>query len=295
MHIDPGDLTIAETEDGGARIDIETMILTSDINGYVHDSRHSKYTFNFEPEKKAENIARIQKHGLRLSLLLPVKKPGFYSVHIAVQDVESGMVGSAYQFVEIPDLNKNRLALSDIFIITRDEDLVWMRSDATEELAVLAFFPILQEDVRSPALRTFMPGDHLRTLAMLYNADARAIVRSEIEMQSILYRDGREFLSSESGPVVSGNVKISDGIPILQGLALGSDLPAGNYLLQLLVTDKKNSQIRDKEGVSPKEREGLFMRIVRAYLNEPRNYSNRHNTDKGVASQILSFTVTEEP
>ena len=30
---------------------------------------------------------------------------------------KSGKVGSAYQFVEIPDLKKNRLNLSDLFIV----------------------------------------------------------------------------------------------------------------------------------------------------------------------------------
>jgi len=37
IHIDPKNVKIVETEDGGARIDIDTACMTSDSNGYIHD------------------------------------------------------------------------------------------------------------------------------------------------------------------------------------------------------------------------------------------------------------------
>jgi len=256
IHVDPSDLTMVETEDGGARIDLETLCLTSDISGRVHDFSRIKHTFD---NIKPENIAWVQKHGIRFSMLLPVKKPGYYSVHIAVQDTESGKVGSAYQSVEIPDLGKKGLALSNIFMITSAEDLLWMRSDETEEIAEGVFFPMFQEnEVRSPALRTYTPGDKLQTLAILYNADVKAIARSEIETQSVMYKDGKEFMRNEPTPIDSNGVKNPDDIPFLQKLTIGMDMTPGDYVLQLLVIDKKN----DKK-------------------------------EKGVASQALGFTIAE--
>ena len=294
IHLDPKDVTIVEAEDGGAAINLETMILTSDINGYVQDFKEVKYTFSFTHEKKLENLAWIQKHGMRFMLLLPVKKPGSYTVRIAVLDTESGKVGSAYQSVEIPNLKKKGLALSDVFMVTSTEDLAWMLSDATADIAEGIFFPVFQDgEVRSPALRTYMHGDSLQTLAMLYNADAEDIARSEIEIQSILYRDGVEVLRGESRPVTQEeNAKYPDGIPFLRKLTMGSDMQPGDYLLQLLATDKKNSRKRDNEGVTVQKEGGLLSKIIRAYINDPKGYSE--NTNKGVASQILSFTV-EEP
>ena len=154
IHLDPKDVMIIETEDGGARIDLETVCLTSDINGFVQDLVDKKYTFKIEPEKKSENLAWIQKHGIRFAMLLPVKKPGSYYVRTAVRDTESGKVGSAYQYVEIPDLDKKGLALSDMFIVSNAEDLNWMRSDVAKESASGMFSPTFQgEEVRSPALR----------------------------------------------------------------------------------------------------------------------------------------------
>ena len=240
MHLDPKDVKLVETEDGGARIDVEAVCLTSDIIGNVHDFVHTNYTFSIKPEKKSENIAWIQKHGIRFSLLLPVKKPGSYAVRIAVQDMESGRIGSAWQTVEIPDLGKRKSpALSNIFMITSADDLNWMRSDVTEG----GFSTMFQEDaVRSPALRTYSIGDRLQTLTLLYNADEKAVARSEFEMRSVLYRDGKEFLRGEPRPINPETAGNPDGITILQQLSIGSDLTPGDYVLQLVITDKRKSK-----------------------------------------------------
>jgi len=243
IHLDPKDLKIVETQDGGARIDLEMVCLTSDTNGFVQDFKHVKHSLDFEPDNKSENIAWIQKHGIRFAMLLPVKKPGFYYVRTAVRDVESGKVGSAYQFVEIPDVGKKALSLSNIFIITSADDLKWQLADETIESQDGVFFPVIQgENVRSPALRTYESGDMLQTLMVLYNADDKAIAGSEIEIQSILYRDGVELRRSEPIPISSSGAVGADGILIFQRFTIGPDMPPGDYVRQLAITDKKNSK-----------------------------------------------------
>jgi hypothetical protein len=86
---------------------------------------------------KEENIPWVREHGIKFSLTLAVKKPGIYYVRTAVWDPMSGKMGSAYQYIEIPDLKKNRLALSNIFIINRAEDLPWVGSNAPEEFGTI--------------------------------------------------------------------------------------------------------------------------------------------------------------
>ena len=76
IHIDTKDVTIVETADGGARIDLEIVCLTSDINGYVQDLKPLTHTYEIASENRDENIAWIQRHGIRFAMLLPVKKPG---------------------------------------------------------------------------------------------------------------------------------------------------------------------------------------------------------------------------
>jgi VWFA-related protein len=249
IHVDPGNVKIVETEDGGALIDLETICMTSDINGRIYDYSHVKYAFDIKPENKPENIAWIQKHGIRFSLLLPVKKPGSYTVRIAVQDAESGRTGSAWQPVDIPDLTKKGLALSDIFMVTSADDLNWMLSDATEGISEGVFAPAFHaEEVRSPALRSYMPGDRLQTLAILYNAAAKAIAASDIEIQSVLYKDGMEYQRGEAVPLARESAESPDGILILRRFTIGSEMPPGDFVLQLIASDKKNS--KKKEGVA---------------------------------------------
>ena len=242
IHIDPKDVRIVETEGGGARIDLEVLCLTSDINGYVQDLKHSTHTYEIGHENRDENIAWIQQHGIRFAMMLPVKKPGSYYVRIAVKDSESGNVGSAYQFIEIPDLDKKGLELSSVFMVRDAEELKWLAAAAAEKIEEGLFFPVFQaEEMRSPALRTYSRGDRLNALTMLYNADDKAASgSSEIEVQYILYRNGEEFRRFPSAlfkPPAAGNAV---GIPVLQGFTLGADISPGDYVLQLIATDGKN-------------------------------------------------------
>jgi len=246
IHIDPRDMKFVEMQDGGARIEIEALCVTSDIKGDVHDSRRVYFTLS--NIKTPEHLAWIQKHGIRFSMALPVKEPGPYYVRVSVQDKETGRIGSAYQFLEIPDLGKKGLTLSNIFMITSADDLNWLSSDVKKEIAAEGvFLPVFQgEEVRTPTLRMYKPGDNLQTLAMLYNANAGSISRSEIEMQSVLYKDGREYMRGKPVPIAMDGAAAPNNIPILQKMTIGSDMPPGDYVLQITVTDRRNS--RRQEG-----------------------------------------------
>jgi hypothetical protein len=147
-------------------------------------------------------------------------------------------------------------------MITRDEDLKWMHSDAASEIDKgTVFLPVFQaEEIRSSALRTYASGDRLLALTMLYNADEKALAGSEIEMQYILYKDGAEFRRSEPSPVSPNRTGNLEGIPISLRLTMDSTLPPGDYVLELLVTDRRNIGRRE-----------------------------------GSATQIISFTVVDNP
>ena len=249
IHLHPENVKSIETQDGN-KIDLEAIYVAADISGNILDSKRVEFSLS------KFDAVWVKQHGIRFSMLLPVKKPGPYYIRISIQDKETGMIGSAYQFLEIPDLKNKGLALSDIFLVAGAEDLAWMSSDLKKEADEGVFFPMYQgEEVRSPALRTYKSGDMLTTLAMLYNADIKAKGRSEIETQTILYKDGKEFMRGNPAPVTSDKLKDSDGIPILNRLKVGAP---GDYVLQLVVTDKKSNK-----------------------------------KDEGVASQTLNFTVVE--
>jgi VWFA-related protein len=240
IHLDPEEVKIIETGEGN-RIELEAVYVATDINGKIQDSRRAEFSMT---KFKAE---WVKKHGIRFSMLLPVKKAGSYYIRISIEDKGSEKVGSAYQFLEIPEVGRKEMALSDIFMITSAEDLKWIESGGRVEGV---FFPMFEaEEVRSPALRSYRAGDNLLTMAMLYNAEEKAIERSELETQTILYKEGKEYLRGKPSPVTMEKEEERDGIPIVNRLTVSQNMPPGDYMLQILVRDKRK---KGNEGASTK-------------------------------------------
>jgi hypothetical protein len=138
---------------------------------------------------------------------------------------------------------KKALALSNIFMINRDEDIAWLKSSSSKEITEGQFSPVLQrEENRSPALRSYKPGDNFKYMAVIYNAEFEKESRPELEIQSVLFKDGTELFRSAPKPLELTGTTSFDRIPILQKLTLGSDLKEGDYVLQLIVTDKQKKK-----------------------------------------------------
>lgn len=234
LHLDARDVGLTDGKDGKNLISIEAASVTSDIQNAIRDSSAKRYEF----EIQEENIPWWREHGIRFSLRLPVKKPGSYYVRTAVRDPVTGKMGSAYQYIEIPDLRKNRLSLSNIFVFNRGEDLPWAASQTPEEFRQ-ALYPDVRRDPRkSPALRTYAPGEAVECAAIIYNAKSKKKQKPDLESRFFLFRNGQEIFRSESAAVDLENVTDFKRIPIRIRLRLKDSIPPGDYVLLLQVTDK---------------------------------------------------------
>ncbi len=237
LHLDGTDVTMTK-KDEGHFIALETVCVTSDVNGYIQDANIMKYEFRIPDE----NVAWVRENGIRFTAFLPVKKPGSYYLRVAVKDLASEKVGSAHQFLEIPDLKKGRLALSNMFIVSRDDGAAWIRSGIMEDLSQTWVKPVLHRETgRSPALRTFLPGESFDYMAVVYNAKHEKETAPDLESQFVLYRDGLEFFRSEPQKFTLSGTSNFDRIPIRRRFVLGDVLQKGDYALQLLVKDNKKS------------------------------------------------------
>ncbi len=246
LHLDAQNVSFLEKKDEGYFITLETVCVTTDVNGYIQDSGLMHYTHVFQI--KEDNLSWVKKQGVRFSLLLPVKKPGAYYVRVAVKDQESGKVGSAYQYVEIPDLKKNRLALSSLFVINSKDDAAWLVSGETREISQNGITPILRQvGSRSAALPVYVPGDHFQYMSVIYNAESKKDTAPDLESRFVLYRDGSELFQSEPQPLTLSDTGNFARIPIRNRLLLGGSLEKGDYVLQLVVNDKKR---RNKDGTA---------------------------------------------
>lgn len=157
---------------------------------------------------------------VRLRFDLPAKKPGAYQVRIAVRDRTSAKIGSAGQFVEVPDLNKNTVALSGI--VLRDN------AGGTTPATVMA---------TPPGLR-FRVNSDLHFAFFVYNASPTLTQRTRLS------RDGKTVLSNPDTPIDVTN-KDELGRILTTGSVRLADLEPGNYYLQVVITDKaaKNKQV----------------------------------------------------
>ena len=234
LHLDGNHLSFVDEKDGSHSVSLLAMAITSDVNGLVQDSGQMRIGFPVNDR----DIRWIRENGLSVSLFLPAKKPGAYYVRAAVRDQVSGAIGSAYQFMEIPDLKKGGLSLSSIFILNRDEDASWIQS-GTAEKPQGPPDSTRQAAKRSQALRKYRPGESFDYMAIIYNAKAEEGLTPDLESQYVLYRNGSEIFKSSPAPVDVRNAKDFRKISVSKKLKLDNTLQPGDYVLQLQVTDKR--------------------------------------------------------
>ena len=84
-----------------------------------------------------------------------------------------------------------------------------------------------------------MPGDNLEYAAVIYNAAFDKQQMPDLESNFVLFKDGREVYRSKPEPVDLRNVSDPKRIPIKANLQMPDVLQPGDYLLQLVVNDKR--------------------------------------------------------
>lgn len=151
---------------------------------------------------------------VRLRFDLPAKKPGSYQVRIAVRDRTSAKIGSAGQFVEVPDLNNNRLALSGI---------VLRGSAAAATPATI---------MATPPGRRFPVNSDLYFSVLAYNATPNLVLHTK------LFRDGKILKAGAETAVDVTNKDRLGRTLITNVMRLTPELEPGDYYLQVTITDK---------------------------------------------------------
>jgi VWFA-related protein len=234
VHMPGRQLTVLRDGNGENYIVLETYAATTGFDGLIRDSDRMEHKVPL----KNQDILSVREHGLRFSVTIPAKDPGTYFVRLAVKDQGSGKIGSAYQYVEIPDLDKAGVSLSDLFAVSRNEDIRLILSDAGGNSAERFYSTGLDRE-KSPAMRQYQPGESLEYIALIYNADAREGLPPDLEAHTVLYRNGEEIFRSQSEAVDLSGTNDPARIPIKNRLRLGKMMPPGDYILQLQVRDKR--------------------------------------------------------
>ena len=104
-------------------------------------------------------------------------------MRVAVRDTSSERLGAAMQYVEVPDLTKNRLTLSGVVVSGIEANKPTGSSDSNPQ--------------SGPALRLLRQGMLLDYRYNIYNAQADASGKPQIETRMRLFRDGQNVFTGK--------------------------------------------------------------------------------------------------
>jgi VWFA-related protein len=233
LHIDATELTFANEANGQRKTSFEVAAFTFGDSGRVVDQNIRGYTVHMT-EREYEHTLKT---GIFYRVNLPIKKPGAYQLRTAVRDTASLKLGSANQFIEVPDLKKSRLVLSGMIVRGTQPGIA---RAGTAHMTRTAEGKVEEEDPQaSPAVRRFARGMALEYACLLYNGRVdKSTGRPQIETQLRLFRDGQPVFTGKRNTFDPGQQKDMTRLVVGGSLLLGNDLQPGEYALQLIVTDK---------------------------------------------------------
>jgi len=234
LYIDTREVQFTEEPDDWHKAVIDIVALTFGDNGQVEDPSDKTFTIRL----KGNSYRQALQQGLIYSIHHPVKKPGAYQMRVVLRDAGSEEVGSASQFIEVPDLDKGRLALSGIVLKAEVPQAAQPNNTPGPEHQEGQVTDVV--DTRGgPAVRIFKPGTAILYGYQILNAQADAARKPDLDVQTRLFRDGRQIYEGKPTPL-PGEGQQDDPKRLIGGgrLKLGDKMAMGDYVLQVIVTDK---------------------------------------------------------
>ncbi len=218
LYIDGKDLKFTEEKDGRKKAVFEILAMSFGDNGQIVDQLQKNYTLLLRPDA----YSRAAANGFVYNFVFPVKKPGAYQYRVAIRDAQGNKVGSASQFIEVPDLKKIGLTVSSIVL----ENLFADQSQKTSDPLTVT------------ALRRVNLGSTLRYRFVVYNAKLDQAKNPSLKTRIRVFRDGKLVLDGKEKPFDLRGQTNMKYLRSTGAIDIGDSLPPGDYILQVIVTDQ---------------------------------------------------------
>jgi hypothetical protein len=187
-----------------------------DIVGFVFDQlgkQRGGFTETVNLDLSEENYRRAMSEGLTYTAGTELP-PGYYQIRSVVREASSGSIGTFSKYFEIPDLTKDRMAMSSLFLYAVDSSSA-------------APTPLL-------AVRQVKRGQDLRFAAMIYNAKLKG-GKPQVRSQMIISQAGKILLRE---PEQAVEAPANGSSPVVKIGQFGTaKVPKGKYVLTLVMTD----------------------------------------------------------
>ena len=230
MRIDAHDIQFAAQPGGGQKATIDVAAMTFGESGNPVDQSDRRFDIDLD----AAQYAAAEANGIVYRIDQPLQRPGPYQFRVALRDEASGQLGSASQFVTAPDLANGRLALSSI--VLREEAQNGAGLDRPEGRVADA-----DADAVAAAERVFPPGAALSYEYQIFNAEADAAGKTDLEVEIRIFHDGELAYRGQPMALNAGGQTTPKRLLAGGNLVLSKIAP-GDYVLQLVVVDRLAKQ-----------------------------------------------------
>jgi len=161
-----------------------------------------------------------------------ILKPGLYQLRISSRDTKSGKIGSAFQWLEIPDLASRKLALSSVFLGERKH--FPNKVDTAPETDEAPLEPSLDHRFERSSLMQY--------LIFVYNASSGKshTENPDISVQAQILNHGNT-LKTDMATAADLGTKDDGRLPYTGKIPL-QNLDPGFYELKITVIDKKTNK-----------------------------------------------------
>ena len=149
-------------------------------------------------------------------------KPGIYQVRVAARDDRSGVVGSAMEWIVVPDLSTRQLMLSSLILGLEDV----ANKDAGRDA------------IQWSVDKRFAQNSRLSFMTFIYNARG---VANNLAARIQVYKDGQAVVSTPFKTVVVDRQSDPDRLPFNSEINLAG-MPAGRYILEVTVEDRTSQK-----------------------------------------------------
>ena len=211
-----------------ARRQLKIQVLSVSFNdkGKIEDQFSKSHKITVDKRKYDE----IVRDGLIYFFIFPIKRNGGYEMRVALRDQYSGKTGTASKFLKIPKLKEKRLTLSGIILenLTRDQ---WIKVQQTGSN------PTETTPLMDNAFRHFKRDSVMKYGYEIYNRKTNDSGVSNLSIRTRLYYEGKLIHEGKDAPVPASGQN-SSILNASGALNLHTGLQVGDYVLQLIVTDK---------------------------------------------------------
>jgi VWFA-related protein len=230
LHIDASQLSFKQVE-GRHKAQLEVTGYLLDAAGRAVDRFSNTVDLNLQPETYQE----MMKRGL-LSTRQAAVKPGVYQLRMFVREAESGLIGTANNFVEVPNMKGDRLAVSSIFTDSRSVEEGRVVESGGEKGTL--------------SQRRFRREGKFAYSMVIYNAKTDKN-ETQLEMRIRVYRGLQVVFNGMTRPVqvLAGSTPPSR--IITGGVITLGELPPDDYTLEVTIFDRLRK--RESRGVVRQE------------------------------------------